>query len=75
MSWGLTAVFKWSSEAIATRSALLHVIGWATPAILMIIAVSKQEVSHNNESFTRSQGNFTVKWPDFDRKLMIFGQI
>jgi len=44
MSWGLTAVFKWSSEAIATRSALLHVIGWATPAILMIIAVSKQEI-------------------------------
>ena len=53
MSWGLTAVFKWSSEAIATRSALLHVIGWATPAILMIIAVSKQEVSHEYESFMR----------------------
>ena len=51
MSWGLTAVFKWSSEAIATRSALLHGIGWATPAILMIIAVSKQEVSHKNESY------------------------
>ena len=45
MSWGLTAVFKWSSEAIATRSILLHVVGWALPGILMIVAVSKHEVS------------------------------
>ena len=44
LSWGLAAVFKWSSEAIATRSALLHVLGWAVPAILTLIGVSKQEV-------------------------------
>ena len=45
LSWGLAAVFKWSSESIAARSALLHIIGWAVPAILTLISVSKQEVN------------------------------
>lgn len=62
LSWGLAAVFKWSSEAIATRSALLHVLGWAVPAILTLIGVSKQEIQGDpylgvcvlsNSSFSR----------------------
>ena len=45
MSWGLSSVFQWSSESIATSSTLLHVLGWGVPAIFTMIGVSKHEVS------------------------------
>ena len=45
VSWGLAAVFKWSSEAIATRSFVLHLLGWGAPALATIVAVTNNEVS------------------------------
>ncbi|CBY06958.1 unnamed protein product [Oikopleura dioica] len=44
MSWGLSSVFQWSSESIATSSTLLHVLGWGVPAIFTMIGVSKHEI-------------------------------
>ncbi|CAG5104441.1 Oidioi.mRNA.OKI2018_I69.chr1.g1255.t1.cds [Oikopleura dioica] len=44
MSWGLSSVFQWSSEAIATSSTLLHVFGWGLPALFTMVGVSKHEI-------------------------------